>query len=136
VDPENDDNKIEVPPYTSPGDFMASIKKKGKIQQQQKQQQSPESITTIVTSMTNDDVESPTSTSTTTIPVVPATAATTTKVSTSSSSYDETTFDGYQDIQQANSRTSREDELLAMKVARQQNRMGQDQIDPNKIGLF
>jgi len=36
---------------------------------------------------------------------------------------DETTFDGYQDIQNANQRSSREEELKAMKEARQQNRI-------------
>eukprot|EP00978_Attheya_sp_CCMP212_P007195 scaffold16719_cov52-Attheya_sp.AAC.5 len=36
---------------------------------------------------------------------------------------DETTFDGYQDIQNANQRPSREEELKAMKEARQKNRM-------------
>lgn len=36
---------------------------------------------------------------------------------------DETTFDGYQDIQTANQRSSREEELKAMKEARQKNRI-------------
>lgn len=52
-----------------------------------------------------------------------------------SSSYSETTFDGYQDIQQANSRTTRQQELEAMRAARRQNRLGgDDNIDMSKIG--
>jgi thiazole synthase len=51
--------------------------------------------------------------------------------------YSEQTFDGYQDIQQANSRTTREEELEAMRAARQQNRVGSPggAIDETKIGV-
>jgi hypothetical protein len=49
--------------------------------------------------------------------------------------YTEQTFDGYQDIQQANSRTTREEELEAMRAARRQNRIGTDGIDESKIGV-
>ena len=48
--------------------------------------------------------------------------------------YNEQTFDGYQVIQQANSRTTREEELEAMRRARQQNRLGSDKINESKIG--
>ena len=48
--------------------------------------------------------------------------------------YSEQTFDGYQDIQQANSRTTREEELEAMRAARRQNRRDTDEIDETKIG--
>lgn len=48
--------------------------------------------------------------------------------------YNEQTFDGYQDIQQANSRASREEELEAMRAARRQNRLDTDAIDETKIG--
>ena len=47
----------------------------------------------------------------------------------------EETFDGYQDIQQANSRSTREEELEAMRAARRQNRIGTDEIDESKIGV-
>jgi thiazole synthase len=47
--------------------------------------------------------------------------------------YDETTFDGYQSILQANARGSREEELLAMKAARHRNRL--DNVDLSKVGV-
>lgn len=42
-------------------------------------------------------------------------------------------FDGYQEIQTANSRGSREEELEAMRIARQRNRLGQTGIDQSKL---
>jgi glycine oxidase len=80
----------EVPPYTSPGDFLASISKDAKPK---------------------DLVDSKTS-----------------------QSYDETTYDGYQVIQQSNAREYRSDELEAMREARRKNRLGQTDIDFSKIG--
>ena len=53
----------------------------------------------------------------------------------SMSDYDEKTFDGYQTIQQANSRQSREEELKLMKEARIKNRQKASTIDPSKIGV-
>ena len=53
-----------------------------------------------------------------------------------SSDYDETTYDGYQTIQKANSRSSRDEELQAMKVARMANRVKASQIDESKIGVM
>jgi hypothetical protein len=50
--------------------------------------------------------------------------------------YNEQTFDGYQDIQQANSRTTQEEELEAMRVAWQQNRVGSHGVDEMKIGVY
>jgi glycine oxidase len=80
----------EVPPYTSPGDFLASIPKKS-------------------------DPEDPVD-------------------AKRSQSYDETTYDGYQVIQQTNAREYRSDELEAMREARRKNRLGQTDIDFSKIG--
>lgn len=49
--------------------------------------------------------------------------------------YNEETFDGYTTIQQANSRSSREEELNVMKEARRKNRFGgSGEIDLAKIG--
>jgi hypothetical protein len=48
--------------------------------------------------------------------------------------YSETTFDGYTAIQEANSRSSREGELEAMRAARMKNR-GLDDVDVSKIGV-
>jgi glycine oxidase len=49
--------------------------------------------------------------------------------------YNEETFDGYTTIQQANSRSSREEELDVMKEARRKNRFGgSGEIDLSKIG--
>jgi Glycine/D-amino acid oxidases (deaminating) len=46
-----------------------------------------------------------------------------------------TTYDGYQAIQQANSRASREDELEAMKTARLANRAKASDINESRIGV-
>lgn len=54
--------------------------------------------------------------------------------SESSNGYDETTFDGYQTIQKANSRATRQEELDAMRKSRQANRLKVSEIDENKIG--
>jgi hypothetical protein len=50
--------------------------------------------------------------------------------------YDEKTFDGYQTIQKANSRASREEELKLMREARIANRSSTSTIDPSKIGVL
>ncbi len=52
------------------------------------------------------------------------------------SDYDETTFDGYQTIQKANSRESRSEELDAMKKARMSNRVGVEEIKESDIGVM
>jgi hypothetical protein len=51
-----------------------------------------------------------------------------------SADYDETTFDGYQTIKNANSRATRQEELDAMRKSRQANRVKVSEIDENKIG--
>lgn len=49
--------------------------------------------------------------------------------------FNEQTFDGYTTIQQANSRSSRQEELEAMKEVRRKNRFGgADMVDESKIG--
>jgi thiazole synthase len=53
-----------------------------------------------------------------------------------SQTYDETSFDGYQTIQKANARQTRDQELEAMKKARIANRIGASQIDQSNIGVF
>ena len=80
--------ELEIPPYTSPGEFLASLEKSKK-----------------------PDVA---------------------KVQTN---YDETTYDGYQTIQQSNAREYRQDELDVMREARRKNRLGQTEIDLSKIGV-
>jgi hypothetical protein len=47
----------------------------------------------------------------------------------------EKTFDGYTDIQEANSRADRQAELEAMREARRKNRLGGGSIDASKIGV-
>jgi glycine/D-amino acid oxidase-like deaminating enzyme len=99
-DPETGE-AIEVPPYTSPGDFIESLKnrKMGRTDTPAAVSQkklSPEP--------NNND------------------------------KYSETTYDGYQVIQAANSRSSRDEELKAMRVARKKNRAGQETIDLATIG--
>ena len=95
---ENTGEEIEIPPYTSPGDFLASIA-------QNKKQ--------------NTD----------TLGGKPP------GVRPSQNDYDETTYDGYQTIQQSNAREYRQDELDVMREARRKNRIGQTEIDYSKIGV-
>lgn len=98
----------EVPPYTSPGDFLASIAASA-------DKDSGSSQTTDLTVTTNN-------------------GETSNGDDSSSSSYSETTFDGYQDIQQSNARDTRQEELEVMREVRRRNRLGQEQIDPSEIG--
>lgn len=48
--------------------------------------------------------------------------------------YNEQTYDGYTDIQQANSRDSRQEELEAMRAVRRRNRASASEIDISDIG--
>jgi glycine oxidase len=89
----------EIPPYTSPGEFLASIEANRKIKDSD--------------------------TSSTKRP----------KTSAQQTDYDETTYDGYQEIQKSNARNYRQDELDVMREARRKNRLGQNEIDLTKIGV-
>lgn len=87
----------EVPPFTTPGEFLEGLKPKQRIEQPTEIVASPpvtaESVTNGAVQKTNN--------------------------------YDETTYDGYQAILEANGSSSREEELEAMREARRQNRLGQ-----------
>ena len=101
----------EVPPYTSPPEMMARIESEVKKD--------------------NNDIDNSGDTSSATFenPVSE-------DIGESSDGYDETTFDGYQTIQEANSSSSRGDELEKMKIARMANRLSSSQIDESNIGVF
>jgi len=90
--------ETEVPPYTSPGVFLESLKRK------KSNVVSSSSLNGDSAQNENESVDTP-------------------------GEYDETTFDGYQAILEANSSTNREDELKAMREARKQNRLGQTGIE-------
>ena len=94
---------LEVPPYTSPGAFFASLEKK--------RNQSPPLV---------NGASSGSSTGT-------GGKGQNDSSSSSSDDYNERTYDGYQDIIGANgsSTNDRDEELKAMRMARQQNRLGQ-----------
>ena len=47
--------------------------------------------------------------------------------------YSEKTYDGYQDIIEANASVSRDDELAAMREARRRNRIGQEAISDSDL---
>lgn len=100
VDSETGEER-EVPPYTSPGEFLSNIA-------QQKEAVSSSSSQASSTISKDDDEES--------------------------SEYNEKTYDGYQDIQDANASQNRDEELEAMRKARMSNRMGQEAIDESLIG--
>lgn len=94
----------EVPPYTSPEDFLQS--KEGESLQDSAAKSPPPSVNVASQDAPTNDGNS-----------VP-------KAHTASE-YNEKTYDGYQDIIQANSSTSREEELEAMREARRKNRLEQ-----------
>ena len=86
--------KTVIPPYTSPGEFLASLE---------------DAKASELTQVVNGG-------------------------GSASSEYSETTYDGYQDIQQANSRPARTQELEQMRASRMKNRLGFDTIDSSSIG--
>lgn len=53
-----------------------------------------------------------------------------------SKNYSDKTYDGYEAIQEANSRLSREEELQAMRKAMKRNRLDQEEIDESSIGAI
>jgi hypothetical protein len=94
-----------VPPYTTPGHFLASM-----------EQAKEEDTETVL------EQEKPAE--------LPKENG-----ATQPSGYSETTYDGYEDIIQANADDSRDVELKAMKEARRQNRLGQPGIVESDLHL-
>ena len=110
--------KREVPPYTQPGEFLQMVESEKK-------------------STATDDgpvKEDPAASSPLRIGPESEAVLADKKDNGEESNYSETTYDGYQAIIQSNSRTSREDELAAMREARRRNRLGQEEIDSSQIG--
>lgn len=103
--------KREVPPYTSPGVFLASISKDRNDK--------------------NNNKESKIFTKNVNLPTM--NGSKTSESATISSEYDETTYDGYQAIQEANSRKSRSEELEAMRRARSSNRL--EEVKMGNVGV-
>jgi glycine/D-amino acid oxidase-like deaminating enzyme len=101
----------EVPPYTSPGDFLESLK-------------STQTATNVASSKDPLNVDSSINGQDVASQVEPV----------DETDYSEKTYDGYQEILGANSRSSRYEELEAMRIARIKNRMGQSSIDISNIG--
>ena len=124
----------EVPPYTKPEDFFEQLMEK-KVQE-------PQEEPTTSSSTTEEELEEkPTAKG---LPFMETKEevgqgrpqeeeAGAAVASSSSSTYNEKTFDGYTVIQQANARSSREEELQAMRRARLQNR--REETDVNQVGV-
>lgn len=93
----------EVPPYTSPGEFF------GMIANEKKERTGAPTADAETSGQTRPPINGETG------------------------DYTEDTFDGYQTIQEANSRSSREEELEAMREARRKNRIGMTDIDTSKV---
>lgn len=126
-DDEETGERIEVPPYSTPGEFFLSIKERKEQEQQNDYVSSRNDLSLETTSNTvvNDDKYQKNGTNEHNI----------SKIQPTTNNYDETTFDGYQVIQKANSRLSRAEELETMREARKKNRLGQEKIDKSKIGV-
>ncbi|CAB9509663.1 protein ThiO/ThiG [Seminavis robusta] len=112
VDDETGESR-EVPPYTKPVDFLQSISKD--TTSTTASDSVPEKISK--SSDKNANKATPSSKS-------------------DKSSYNEKTYDGYQDILVANAGKSREEELQSMRQARFKNRLDQESIDASKIGTI
>jgi glycine oxidase ThiO len=108
-DPETGE-RHEVPPYTSPGVFQQKLHARKKSEQSANGTRNDVPISDVV---------------------APSPAANGNK---EAQQYSETTYDGYQEIQSANSRQTRAEELEAMRMARQSNRVGQESIKESDIG--
>ncbi len=93
----------EIPPYTQPAVFFASI---------EKEQESSEAK---AYASSDTPVEN-------NAPADPITTSTAEGSGSYKESYDETTYDGYQEIFKANASNNRQDELNKMKEARMKNR--------------
>mmetsp|Transcript_32964 Transcript_32964/g.65524 ORF Transcript_32964/g.65524 Transcript_32964/m.65524 type:complete len:963 (-) Transcript_32964:52-2940(-) len=104
VDPESRE-LVEVPPYTSPGEFQRM-----RLEQQENDQSS---ITSMNESNSSLSVDSETEN----------------HILEGDDGSDEKTYDGYQDIMSANSSTSREEELERMREARMRNRVKASKIE-------
>jgi hypothetical protein len=118
----------EVPPYTSPGEFLKHI------QQANNNKKKP-----LLSGGGNDTSKGTNGAeqlafSSSSTPNGSSSSSNEEVSSPSSSSYNEKTFDGYTVIQEANSRTSRQEELNAMRAARQKNR--NEDTDLKSIGVF
>lgn len=100
-----------VPPYTSPGEFFKLIGK-------------DEAAATDTVAPTPSDIG---------VTRVPAVTRPPTENGTNDDTddpnYSERTYDGYQAILAQNSRSTREEELAAMREARQRNRLGQSSLE-------
>jgi thiazole synthase len=111
VDAETEEHR-EVPPYTTPGEFLQQIENEKKA--------NATATATPKGGINGSATQEAPATSSTQIPA---------------DSYNERTLDGYTTIQDANSRSSRQEELRAMRQARQQNRLGQSGVDESKVGV-
>jgi len=112
----------EIPPFTPPGEFIQSLAEAKKNEEKEKKEENsaikPEDINSLKgkeSSLENIVLNGDDS------------------ASNGSEEYNEKTYDGYQTILEANSSQSREDELNAMRKARQSNRLGQPGIDESKL---
>jgi thiazole synthase len=111
VDAETEEQR-EVPPYTTPGEFLQQLENEKKV--------NATASATLDSGINGSATqEAPLASST----------------QTPDDSYNECTLDGYTTIQDANSRSSRQEELRAMRQARQQNRVGQSGVDESKVGV-
>jgi hypothetical protein len=127
VDSETGEHR-EVPPYTSPGEFLESIKSKGGQPAEEAVQSGQGDV-----SLDHDGVP--------TLHETPRTNGAT-RSSPRPKEYkenpdvqhpDEKTYDGYQDIIQSSSSLPQKDALEAMREARRKNRLGTTGVDENKL---
>jgi thiazole synthase len=127
----DDGQAREVPPYTTPADFLASLRR------DQAKTNEPDVATapTDPACASPEHMESVEERAADPEPWSKSFPEGASSLSSSSpSAYNERTYDGYQDIQQANARATRQEELRAMREARRKNRQDPSTIDAKQIG--
>jgi hypothetical protein len=117
----------EVPPYTSPGDFLASIRQEESSRLVESDAsldvQQTENLSKAKTSASNGDKD--TASHDDVNRSKPRVSSTET--------YGEKTYDGYQEIIQSSVSLSQDEQASAMREARRKNRLGTSGVDESKI---
>lgn len=138
IDPETGEHRM-VPPYTSPGDFLKMVEEEKRQQQLEKNgvvmTTSAAKASVAAANDKSKKIEKP--------PAFPIES-----VNGGSNPHDyhhdfddnatnneQSMFDGYQTIQEANARANRDEELELMREARRLNRLGQSEINEGDIGV-
>jgi hypothetical protein len=124
---DGDGQAREVPPYTTPANFLASLRDRAGASGSSSATAAGAASSATATTAADAALARPE-------PVEERASDPEPSPASPSATYSERTYDGYQDIQQANARPTRQEELSAMREARRKNRQDPSTIDANQIG--